>query len=97
MLGDGAIRLIVQGDDMGAAHAINEGTIRAYREVVMRTTNIIVPGPWLPEAARMLAENPGLEVGIHLAITSEWTLVKWRPLTQAPSLTDANGYFYPIT
>ena len=45
LLGDEAIRLIVQGDDMGAAHAIHEGTIRAYREVVMRTTNIIVPGP----------------------------------------------------
>ncbi len=29
-----------------------------------------------------------------MAITSEWTLVKWSPLTHAPSLTDANGYFY---
>jgi len=26
------IRLIIQGDDMGAAHAINTGTIRAYKE-----------------------------------------------------------------
>ena len=34
LLGDEAIRLIVQGDDMGAAHAIHEGTagggIRAF-------------------------------------------------------------------
>ncbi len=96
LFAQGDIRLIVQGDDMGAAHAINEGTIRAYREGVMRTTNIIVPSPWMPEAARLLAENPGLEVGIHLALTSEWSLVKWRPLTPAPSLTDANGYFYPM-
>jgi predicted glycoside hydrolase/deacetylase ChbG (UPF0249 family) len=96
LFAQGDIRLIVQGDDMGAAHAINEGTIKAYREGVMRTTNIIVPAPWMPEAARLLAENPGLEVGIHLALTSEWSLVKWRPLTHAPSLTDANGYFYPM-
>lgn len=92
----GEVRLIVQGDDMGAAHAVNEGTIKAYKEGVMRTTNIIVPSPWLLEAAKLLAENPGLEVGIHLALTSEWTLVKWRPLTPCPSLTDANGYFYPM-
>lgn len=96
ILAQGDIRLIVQGDDMGAAHAINEGTIKSYREGIMRTTNIIVPSPWLPEAARLLAEYPDLEVGIHLALTSEWTLVKWRPLTHAPSLTDANGYFYPM-
>lgn len=96
LFAQGEIRLIVQGDDMGAAHAINEGTIRAYRDGVMRTTNIIVPSPWLLEAAQMLADNPGLEVGIHLALTSEWSLVKWRPLTTAPSLVDANGYFYPM-
>ena len=93
---NGEIRLIVQGDDMGAAHAINEGTIKAYRDGVMRTTNIMAPTPWLPEAARLLAANPGLEVGIHLTLTSEWSLVKWRPLTPAPSLTDANGNFYPM-
>lgn len=92
----GEIRLIVQGDDMGAAQAINHGTIRAYKEGVMRSTNIMPPTPWLLEAVRLLEENPGLDVGIHLALTSEWSLVKWRPLTTAPSLTDANGYFYPM-
>ena len=93
---DDPIRLIVQGDDMGAAHAVNLGTLQAYRDGIMRTTNIIVPAPWLPEAVQLLAAEPGLEVGIHLALTSEWTLVKWRPLTQAPSLIDAHGYFYPL-
>jgi len=96
LLAEDPIRLIVQGDDMGAAHSINEGTIQAYRQGIMRSTNIIVPGPWMLEAAKLLAENPELEVGIHLALTSEWSLVKWRPLTAAPSLTDANGYFYPM-
>ena len=90
------IRLIVQGDDMGAAHAINLGTIEAYRNGIMRTTNIMPPTPWLPEAVRLLAENPGLDAGIHLTLTSEWSLVKWRPLTAAPSLVDAHGNFYPM-
>lgn len=35
------------------------------------------------------------DMGIHLAITSEWNNLKWRSLTHAPSLTDSNGYFYP--
>ena len=90
-----AIRLIVKGDDMGAGHGINVATIDAYKRGVLTTTNVIVPGPWFPEAARLLAGNPGLDVGVHLALTSEWDNVKWRPLTHAPSLVDADGYFFP--
>ena len=89
------IRLVVKADDMGAAHGINVGTLAAYTEGIVRTTNVIVPGPWFLEAAKMLKENPGLDVGVHLAITSEWENVKWRPLTSAPSIVDADGYFFP--
>lgn len=90
------IRLIVKGDDMGAGHGINVATIEAHRRGVLTTTNVIVPGPWFPEAARLLRETPGLDVGVHLALTSEWDNVKWRPLTHAPSIVDADGYFFPM-
>ncbi|HXW07135.1 MAG TPA: ChbG/HpnK family deacetylase [Vicinamibacterales bacterium] len=90
------IRLIVKGDDMAAGHGINVATIDAYKRGVLTTTNVIVPGPWFPEAARMLRENPGLDAGVHLALTSEWENVKWRPLTHAPSIVDADGYFFPL-
>jgi predicted glycoside hydrolase/deacetylase ChbG (UPF0249 family) len=90
------IRLIVKGDDMGAAHGINVATIDAHKRGVLTTTNLIVAGPWFPEAVRLVNENPGLDVGVHLAITSEWESVKWRPLTHAPSIVDPDGYFFPI-
>ena len=90
------IRLIVKGDDMGAAHGINLGTIDAYKRGVLTTTNVIVPGPWFLEAVRLLKENPGLDVGVHLALTSEWSEVKWRPLTSVPSIVDPDGYFFPL-
>jgi hypothetical protein len=35
-------------------------------------------------------------VGVHLALTSEWDNVKWRPLTSAPSLVDQDGYFFAM-
>jgi len=90
------IRLIVKGDDMGAAHGINVATIDAHKNGVLTTTNVIVPGPWFLEAARLLRENPGLDVGVHLALTSEWSGVKWRPLTHVPSIVDPDGYFFPL-
>lgn len=91
-----APRLIVRGDDMGYAHAGNEALIRCYKEGIQRSIEVIVPSPWFPEAVKMLEENPTVDVGIHLAITSEWDNVKWRPLTDGPSLRDEDGYFYPM-
>ena len=46
-----------------------------------------------PEAVKILKENPGCDVGIHLTLTSEWSDVKWRPLTHCPNLVDKDGYF----
>ena len=92
----GEIRLVVKGDDMGAAHGVNTATIEAFKNGVLTTTNVIVPGPWFPEAVRLLKENPGLDAGVHLALTSEWDNIKWRPLTAVPSLVDDDGYLFPM-
>lgn len=90
------IRLIVRGDDMGYSHAGNEALIKCSREGIQTSIEVIVPSPWFPEAVKMLAENPNIDVGIHLAITSEWDNVKWRPVSDCKSLTDPDGYFYPM-
>jgi predicted glycoside hydrolase/deacetylase ChbG (UPF0249 family) len=89
-------RLIIRGDDMGCSHSANLALIRAFTEGIQRTIEVIVPGPWFPEAVRLLEQHPGVDVGIHLAITSEWDNVKWRPLSQCPSLVDEDGYFWPM-
>ena len=90
-------RLIIRGDDMGFSHSGNEALIKSHLEGFQTSIEIIVPSPWFPEAVKMLEQNPGIDVGIHLAITSEWDNVKWRPVANVPSLTDADGYFFPFT
>ncbi|MFC1597153.1 ChbG/HpnK family deacetylase [Planctomycetota bacterium] len=45
----------------------------------------------------MLRENPALDVGVHLTLTSEWENCKWGPVTEAPSLVDRQGHFFPTT
>jgi predicted glycoside hydrolase/deacetylase ChbG (UPF0249 family) len=90
------IRLLVRGDDMGYTHSGNEALIKSYKEGIERSIEVIVPSPWFPEAVKLLKENPGVDVGVHLAITSEWENIKWRPLTEAASIKDSNGYFFPM-
>ena len=94
--GSPTVRLVVRGDDMASSQASNEAVIRCFKDGVMRDVEVMAVGPWFPEAARLLRENPGLDVGLHLALTSEWENVKWRPLTAAPSLIEPAGYFFPM-
>ena len=91
-----AQELVIRIDDMGALHSVNTASIDTYQNGIAKSVEVLAVGSWFPEAVKMLKEKPGLDVGIHLAITSEWENVKWRPLTHCPSLVDENGYFYPM-
>jgi predicted glycoside hydrolase/deacetylase ChbG (UPF0249 family) len=89
-------RLIVRGDDMGFAHSGNEALMKSFKEGIETTIEVIVPSPWFPEAVKLLKENPAVDVGIHIALTSEWDNSKYRPVSHCPSLTDEDGYFFPM-
>lgn len=91
-----SIYLLVRGDDIGSSHAANIGCIESYKNGIVRSVELMTPCPWFPEAIKLLNENPGLDVGIHLTLTSEWSLYKWRPLTHCPSLVDDDGFFFPM-
>jgi predicted glycoside hydrolase/deacetylase ChbG (UPF0249 family) len=90
------IYLLVRADDIGSFHAANLACIESYQNGIVRSVELMPPCAWFPEAVKMLAENPGFDVGIHLVLTSEWSNVKWRPLTHCPSLVDKDGYFFPM-
>lgn len=87
------IKLIIRADDMGFCNAANQACILGYKEGIITDVEVLVPGAWFLDAAEMLRANPGLDVGVHLALTSEWTNFKFGPITNAPDLTTEDGYF----
>ncbi|MEO5681170.1 MAG: polysaccharide deacetylase family protein [Chitinophagaceae bacterium] len=89
-------RLIIRGDDMGYTHSGNLALIKCYKEGIETSIEVIVASPWFPEAVQLLQQNTGVDAGIHLALTSEWENIKWRPLSDCPSLKDSSGYFFPM-
>ncbi len=89
-------RLIIRGDDMGFTHSGNMALMKCYKEGIETSIEILVPSPWFPEAVRLVNQTPGVDVGIHLDLTSEWENIKWRPLSDCPSLKDSGGYFFPM-
>lgn len=88
--------LLVRADDAGVSLSGNNGCLLAFTQGIARSVEVMMPGAWVRDAADRFAAHPGLDVGIHLTLTSEWDRVKWRPLSVAPSLVDEAGFFKPL-
>ena len=94
---DGKIRLWLRGDDFGYTHASNVAMQKAFEEGFMSSASLLVPGPWFAETAAMAKANPDWSVGVHLTITSEWNVLRWRPvspISAVPSLVAPDGYLH---
>lgn len=65
---DAKRRLIVNADDFGRSQSINEAVIRAHREGILTTASLMVNEPAADEAVALARKNPGLGVGLHLAL-----------------------------
>jgi hopanoid biosynthesis associated protein HpnK len=78
-------RLIVNADDFGRSHSINDAVIRAHHEGILTTASLMVNGHAFDHAVRLARENPTLGVGLHLSLVCDRSTLK---PTEIPSLVD---------
>lgn len=89
--------LIINADDFGMCHAVNEAIFDTLTEGIVRSTSLMVPCPSMLHAAHFLADRPQIPFGVHLTAISDSADNRWRPVTageKVPSLRDNAGYFY---
>jgi predicted glycoside hydrolase/deacetylase ChbG (UPF0249 family) len=92
--------LIVHADDLAIAHSEDAASLDALEKNAVTSASIIVPGPWLTEVAAYARAHPDADLGLHLALTSEWKTYRWGSVEskdKVPSLFDPSGYLWPET
>lgn len=90
--------LILHIDDAGMSFDSNAGSKKALEEGMANSVSVMMPCPWVPGFVKYLRENPQVDAGLHLTLTSEWENYRWGPLLgiqQAPGLVDQEGAMWP--
>jgi hopanoid biosynthesis associated protein HpnK len=83
-------QLILNADDFGLTHGVNEGIILAHRDGILTSATLMANGPAFDEAVERARANPKLGVGCHLVLVGGTPVA---PCQEIPSLLDRQGRF----
>jgi len=83
-------RLIVNADDLGRSHSINEAILRAHREGILTTASLMVNEAACAEAVELARANPRLGVGLHLTLLCGHSALS---SAEIPGLANAQNEF----
>jgi predicted glycoside hydrolase/deacetylase ChbG (UPF0249 family) len=90
----GSRLLILHFDDLGVAGPENRSAWAARDSGLAISASVIVPGPRFQEVAAYARAHPGFDLGVHLALTSEWPGYRWGPMaprSAVPTLLDPDS------
>ena len=89
--------VILHADDVGMCEATVSAHVDLMDFGLISSAALMAPCPWFLSAAAFCRQNPAVDVGIHLTLTSEWEMYRWGPLSTrdpASGLVDSQGCFY---
>src|SRR5215469_16909979 len=69
--------LIVHADDLAVAHSVNSASFDALDKNAVTSASIMMPCPWTTEVATYAKAHANADLGLHLALTSEWKTYRW--------------------
>ena len=89
--------LILHADDLGMSHSENAATFYGIEHGSISSASIMMPTPWITEAANYQHKHPTADFGLHLTLTSEWNYLKWgsvAPSSSVKGLLNKNGFLF---
>ena len=91
---------IIHTDDIGMCQSNVEAFAELWEAGIISSGAIMYPCSWSNAAIQLCQNNPKIDMGVHLTLTSEWKSYRWGPIsTRNPrsGLMDEEGYFYRTT
>jgi predicted glycoside hydrolase/deacetylase ChbG (UPF0249 family) len=88
--------VIIHADDIGFCHSsflAMEGLLDAG---IVSSMAAMVVCPWFPAVAEFCRAHPGIDMGLHFTVNSEYDAYRWGPIAShaaGTGLLDKDGYF----
>lgn len=89
--------LILHADDIGMCYEANAAAQRGLTNGEYKSAALMVPCPWFNEMAEWGVAHPEYDLGLHMAMTSEWKTYRWGPVApkdKVPGMLDSMGYLH---
>lgn len=88
---------ILHADDVGMCQATLPALEGLLQAGLLSSAAAMVSCPWFPLLAALCRDHPGVDMGVHLTTTCEYTAYRWGPLTTrdpATGLMEGDGCFH---
>ena len=89
--------LILHADDIGMCYEANQAAKDYLTAGRIQSAAMMVPCPWFNEIADWYKQHPEYDMGLHLAMNSEWKWYRWGPVAgkkNVPGMVDKDGYLW---
>ncbi|MCB0629697.1 MAG: polysaccharide deacetylase family protein [Lewinella sp.] len=86
--------IMLHADDAGMCTEANIATKQNLLEGYIQSAAAMPPCPEFEDMIRWAIDHPKMDVGLHLALTSEWKTYRWPsvlPPSEVPGLIDGEG------
>jgi predicted glycoside hydrolase/deacetylase ChbG (UPF0249 family) len=83
--------LIIHADDVGFSHASNVAAFEAMERGSLTCASALVPAPWFAETAKLVSQHPQADMGVHMTLTAEYDVYRWRSVSGQASLHAPDG------
>lgn len=89
--------VILHADDVGMCYEHSAAAKELLTAGHIQSAGAMVPCPWFNEFAAWYKDHPQFDVGLHLAMNSEWSHYRWGPVAPRDTvkgMIDPDGYLW---
>ena len=79
--------LILHADDIGLSNSVNQASFKALKQGLVNSGSVMMTCDFIDDVGDFAINNPDIDLGLHLTVTSEWRDYKWDGVTKSNLIT----------